>query len=44
LRYERLQQEQLAMGDGYVGFKNCMVAVDRMAGTAVIGCVAPLSL
>jgi len=32
------------MGTGYVGFKNCMVAMDRMAGTAVIGCVALLSL
>lgn len=32
------------MGDGYVGFKNSMVAVDRMAGTAVVGCAALLSL
>lgn len=32
------------MGDGYVGFKNSVVAADRMAGTTVIGCVALLSL
>ncbi len=32
------------MGNGYAGFKNHMVAVDRMAGTTVIGCVAVLSL
>jgi hypothetical protein len=32
------------MGDGYVGFKNSMVAADRMAGTTVIGSVALLSL
>jgi hypothetical protein len=32
------------MGNGYVGFKNSMVAADRMAGTTVIGCVAILSL
>ena len=32
------------MGDGYVGFKNSVVAADRMAGTALIGCAAFLSL
>jgi hypothetical protein len=32
------------MGNGYVGFKNSMVAADRMAGTTVIGCAALLSL
>ena len=32
------------MGNGYVGFKNSMVAADRMAGTTVIGCAAVLSL
>ena len=32
------------MGVGYDGFKNSMVAADRMAGTTVIGCVAILSL
>lgn len=32
------------MGNGYVGFKNSMVAADRMAGATVIGCAAILSL
>ena len=32
------------MGDGYVRFKNSVVAADRMAGTTVIGCAALLSL
>ena len=32
------------MGDGCVGFKNSVVAADRMAGTTVIGCAALLSL
>ena len=32
------------MSDGYVRFKNSVVAADRMAGTTVIGCAALLSL
>lgn len=32
------------MGNGYAGFKNTMVAADRIAGTTVIGCAAVLSL
>ncbi len=32
------------MSDGYVQFKNSVVAADRMAGTTVIGCAALLSL
>lgn len=32
------------MRDGYVGFKNSVVAADRIAGTTVIGCAALLSL
>lgn len=32
------------MGDGYAGLKNFVVAMDRMAGTAVIGCVVLLAL
>jgi hypothetical protein len=32
------------MSDGYVRFKNSVVAADRMAGTTVIGCTALLSL
>jgi len=32
------------MGGGYVGFKNSVVAADHVAGTAMIGCAALLSL
>ena len=32
------------MGNGYAGFKNTMVAADRIAGTTVIGRAAVLSL